>query len=906
MATPRKSAPAKSKTKAAPSSSSQHLGLSPAAQIVGAMWPNKMLFEFTKEGVVVGTNQKGLDYLALPADSVIGAHIESLRHPDVTNHAKDRWFGGAIQDLMLGKPRSIEVRRQTKQGSEFWLAVDYTLLPEDKHGQRHVLALSEEITDQRKARVEALSYNKALSNSQAIMEMTVGGIITHVNESMLNLLGYRAEELVGQHDRMLTEKNHSDSPQYGQVWQEFLKGKSHKCQVPRIAKGGKKIFLQMNYVPVMDTDNQAIKVLAVAVDISAIKEMTAELDGQMTAINRVQALIEFNLDGTIRHANQAFLTTMGYRLDEIVGQPHRMFVDEKERASAAYDQFWFELRTGKPQSGQFRRIAKNGRDVWLQASYNPILDAEGKPVKVIKLASDITEAKQVSADFRGQVDAISRTQAVIEFKLDGTIVTANENFLNTVGYRLEELQGHHHSMLVDPAFRASDEYRHFWSDLAAGKPLAGEFRRIGKNGKDVWIQATYNPIYDAKGVVAKIIKYATDVTAAKQRASDHESQLVAINRAQAVIDFTPDGTILNANQNFLDATGYRIEEIRGRHHRIFLDDAAANSLEYKHFWEDLNAGNVKSGEYQRVGKSGQKLSLIASYNPVFDPNGKLYKVVKFATDLTKTKAKAAADAAARFSETSTKLNEASSSLTSVAREVANGAARTAAESSRVAAAAEEMRSNVTSVAGAAEEMSATTKEIAGNASESAKTAREAKELASTANTTVQALNQGALAIGKVTKVISTIAQQTNLLALNATIEAARAGEAGKGFAVVANEVKELAKQTARATEEISGQVESIQTDTRKSVDAIGTIAQVIEQIDGFASSIATSVEEQAAAVREIARNASEVSSGVGNVVESITGVATAARDSQGQADLTLVSSQQVQNVAATLQAMFDN
>jgi methyl-accepting chemotaxis protein len=247
--------------------------------------------------------------------------------------------------------------------------------------------------------------------------------------------------------------------------------------------------------------------------ISAIE--LADLRSQVKAIGRSLAIIEFGLDGTIQNANKNFLKATGYTIEEIRGQHHRMFMDAVERESPAYDRFWKQLAQGEFQSGQFRRVGKDGREIWLQACYNPIFDVAGKPFKIIKYCSDITEQKQRAADFEGQVKAIEKSQAVIEFDLDGTIRNANENFLRTVGYSIDEIRGRHHRILVDAAYAQSPEYRAFWEKLGRGIYDAGEYKRIANGGREIWLQASYNPIFDANGRLSKVVKYASDITAAK-------------------------------------------------------------------------------------------------------------------------------------------------------------------------------------------------------------------------------------------------------------------------------------------------------------------------------------------------------------------------------------------------------
>ena len=263
--------------------------------------------------------------------------------------------------------------------------------------------------------------------------------------------------------------------------------------------------------------------------------------GQVAAINRAQAVIEFQLDGTIITANANFLGALGYSLEEVQGKHHGMFVETAFKNSHEYAQFWDNLRQGQFQRAEYKRIGKGGKEVWIQASYNPIFDAHGKPFKVVKYATDVTEQKLQNADFSGQIDAIGKSQAVIAFNMDGSIITANANFLNALGYTLQEVQGKHHSMFVEPEYGRSADYRDFWAALNRGQFQAAEFKRIGKGGKEVWIQASYNPINDLNGKPFKVVKYATDITGMVTTRQENErgmAECVDVLKAVAEGDLT--------------------------------------------------------------------------------------------------------------------------------------------------------------------------------------------------------------------------------------------------------------------------------------------------------------------------------------------------------------------------------
>ncbi|TQV80620.1 methyl-accepting chemotaxis protein [Denitrobaculum tricleocarpae] len=474
-----------------------------------------------------------------------------------------------------------------------------------------------------------------------------------------------------------------------------------------------------------------------------------------------------------------------------------------------------------------------------------------------------------STEMASMLDALNKSQAVIQFTPDGHIITANENFLSTMGYRLEEIEGQHHSMFVEPGHETSDEYKRFWDDLRQGEFQSAEYKRVGKDGKEIWIQASYNPIINRSGKVTKVVKYATDITAQTLQNADYRGQIDAVNKSQAVISFELDGTIIEANENFLGAMGYSLSEIQGKHHSIFVEPGYAQSAEYREFWKALGRGEYQAAEYKRVSKNGNDVWIQASYNPIFCPNGKAFKVVKFATDITaQVLARQEAERVGKLiDENLEKI------LTSV------GEANT--QSATASSASTQTTQTVQSVAAATEEFQASANEIARSMETSRSDVQKAIEEAMTADQSTQKLTEQAQAMNNVVDVIQEIAGQINLLALNATIESARAGEAGKGFAVVASEVKSLANQVASATGQISSEIGNMQTVCSDVVERLASIKTAVESVETSVGSVAGAVEEQSASTREISSNMQSASSAVGDVNSSLDSIAAAIHDANG-------------------------
>lgn len=499
----------------------------------------------------------------------------------------------------------------------------------------------------------------------------------------------------------------------------------------------------------------------------------------LAALSKSQAIIEFNLDGTIITANEAFLGAMGYSLDEVAGKHHRMFVDPSYAQSAEYQQFWDDLRAGKFDSAEYKRFAKGGKEIWIQASYNPVMDADGKPVKVVKIATDVTAQKMRSADRQSQLDAISRTQAVIEFELDGTIITANENFCSAMGYALDEIKGKHHRMFVEPSYGSSQEYTQFWDKLGRGESESAEFKRFGKGGKEVWIQASYNPIFDPNGTPYKVVKYATDATQ-------------AVARRQAVM-----------------VLGQELEQL------------AAGDL-------TLHIEEPFMGELDAVRQS---------FNATVD---------KFA------------DIMGQLRQTSRGVKTATGEILSGANDLSQRTTQQAATIEETSATMEQLASTVLENANKAQEASAGSNKVS-------HTAQEGADVMHQANNAMERITSSSKKISNIIGMIDDIAFQTNLLALNASVEAARAGEAGKGFAVVAVEVRRLAQSAAEASSEVKALIEQSSAEVSEGskfvssaaeklesmLDAVRQSNQLMEQIASESREQASSIEEVNTAVRQL-------------------------------------------------------
>jgi len=630
--------------------------------------------------------------------------------------------------------------------------------------------------------------------------------------------------------------------------------------------------------------------------------------GIITALDRAMATIEFEPDGTILTANANFLATLGYSIDEIVGRHHSMFVTNEFRDSAEYTAFWRKLGRGEFEAGEFQRVGKGGKEIWIQASYNPILDASGKTVKVVKFASDITAQVRVRTDavrLRNVVDEAEAAIMMIDRDFNVTYVNRStmallkqhENTFRTVwpNFDPSKIVGAN----VDQFHKDPSHQRRLLSDPSR-LPYKTDIKVAG-----LTFSLLVGALRDANGRYTGNTLEWKDVTALRAQENlnaDFKGQIAAISKSQAVIEFELDGKIRTANQNFLDTLGYRLDEIQGKHHSLFVEASYRESAEYRRFWDELGAGKYQGGEFKRIANGGREVWIQATYNPIADASGKLVKVVKFASDITGQKKKAletqafvaemgstlenvarqdltvrmhgvySGEQAATMANLNSALNALESALSAVSStstQVAGSSRQIAEGSQSVAQGASTQAASIEEISASLEELSAMTSQNADNATQANSVSSTAAEAAERGRTIMQDMQKAIDAIAassaetaKIVKTIDEISFQTNMLALNAAVEAARAGDAGRGFAVVAEEVRALAMRSAEAAKTTSRLIEESSKNAANGVTINGNVRTALDEINDATTKVRSLVGEIAAASKEQADGIGQITTAV--------------------------------------------
>ncbi|TXI46801.1 PAS domain S-box protein [Methylophilus sp.] len=894
-----------------------------------------MLTRTDLKGVITYANKDFIQVSGFSEAELVGSSHNIVRHPDMPAAA----FADMWRSLKAGKPWTGLVKNRTKHGDFYWVVANATPVTENNQVVGYLSARRKPTREQiNEASAAYALFTSGNAKGLAIVDGKV------VNVSWVNTLKDRLgaitvkQRLIGlavmafacmavQAGLSVAHPASSPAMMFASLGLALplllglavLIARSVTQPLAQTLHAVKEITTG-NYSTYIDARGsnelsevlQALKKMQTLLSVSenALKESAVEtreqaalFENQLAAINRSTGSIEFDLEGKILAVNDIFLEVLGYTRDALVGLSHRQLVEPAFVSSGEYETFWQRLRRGESIAGEFLRLGKQGQEIWLDATYNPILDADGKPYKVVKYAADITAQKLRNADFESQITAIGKSQGVIELGLDGTVLKVNQTYLQMLGYAEHELVGQHVSKVLEPGFAGSEAYKTLWNKLVNGGSDMGQYKRIAKNGTEVWIQASYNPIYDLKGKPCKIVNYTMDITESKLIAADNAGQISGIHRTQGVIAFELDGTITSANDLFLQLSGYTEAEIVGKNHSMFVDAVYRASHDYKAFWEALRRGEAQVGQVKRIKKGGAVVWMQAIYNPILDMNGKPFKVVKYATDITEQHESAEALARAvqetkamiegakagdltsrvslagksgdiaalcegvnalvdKMSEVILQVREATVTINTAATEISGG-------NNDLSSRTEQQASSLEETAASMEELASTVKQNADNAKQASQLAMNASEVASRGGVvvgevvdTMSAINDSAKRIEDIISVIDGIAFQTNILALNAAVEAARAGEQGRGFSVVAAEVRNLAQRSASAAKEIKVLIDDSAAKTARGSELVSQAGKTMQEV-------VLSVQQVTNIMSEIAAASVEQSTGINQVNQAV-------------------------------------
>lgn len=472
----------------------------------------QLVVEFKLSGEVERANDKFLAATGYAADEVQVLSFLALS----SDRGDDAEIRLTWDRIVRGSAHVGLFRMVGKGGRKLWMQASCTPVIDIKGAVKKVVLAGLDVTESEQKAVETqleLKIRSEIMDTTSIVSYAdTKGDILSVNTKFTEVSKYSREELIGQPHNTT---RHPDMPKevFKELWSTIGRGRMFRGVIKNRAKDGTPYYVDAVVAPIMGDNGKPKGYIGVRYDITENEVERHNMRGLFAGINDNFAYIEFDPTGSVTTANANFLSLMGYELNELIGKHHRTFVDATEANGGKYQQFWSDLRDGKAHSGVFKRITKAGTDVWIQAVYSPVKDEVGRVVKVVKIATDVTAERLQAADYAGQIAAIDKAQAVIEFSLDGKILRANDNFLETLGYSSAEIVGAHHSLFVDPTYRQTADYRMFWDKLSRGEYDAGQYQRFGKGGREVWIQASYNPIIGLDGKPFKVVKYASDITA---------------------------------------------------------------------------------------------------------------------------------------------------------------------------------------------------------------------------------------------------------------------------------------------------------------------------------------------------------------------------------------------------------
>ncbi|MEL6621068.1 MAG: PAS domain-containing protein [Pseudomonadota bacterium] len=735
---------------------------------------------FDNDGNIVEMNERAMTALEDYGEELVGRNHDKLWPKEMCESEGYFEFWDKLRQGRLVEGRHKHV---TAVESEVWLQSVFVPIKDDTGHVVQVLQCLMDVTEGAFSAEKAVEQSAAAWDNMAMCEFDGDGHVTAMNELMATMLGFEVDDAIGMHDHEFCEKSFARGVVYSEAWEKLRDGKTQKLHVRHRTRDRQTLWMSSLLVPICDKAGKLQKVFKFAEDVTNEREEYITSRTTLSASDEMVARAEFDAKGTAINANKRFRQVFGFDQDDIVGKTLQDFFAGAMTNDKNYSSLWNKLHKGEVVQKTDEMQTAGGETRFVQASYCPLFTPNGNFWKMVLFFVDVTETmvRQIKLDAR--MRAVNRTQMMVEYDTDGTIIEVNDKFIEAIGFSEQELVGQKIDTLYSTDTKESEQNRKMWDRLRGNESVMGEFRHRNKTDGDMWLQGAYSPILDAKRNVSSIILFASDVTKQKLSALETLYKLDALNELQSVIEFDTSGNVLKANEPCLRMYGYSLQEIVGQHHSMFCTPDYAQTEDYRSLWPSLANGNPFKGRVHRIGRFNRDVHLYANYFPVRNVDGEVVKIIKCAFEISSL-----VDLEEKISLRSAEINEKFESGKGLSAKIKQAA-------SGLLEASHSARESALQNKGKVEHTADTLKQVSGIVSELTETV----------------------------EVVSEIAAQTNLLAFNAAIEAARAGEHGIGFSIVADEVRKLAERNGEAARGIGRHIEKATSHIATSEASVETI-----------------------------------------------------------------------------------